>query len=322
MLTWKDIIKFTKNGNLPIDKKIQKTDLEWKRTLSPLAYMVTRQSETEKPFSSQMCSLFEPGKYACICCSTLLFDSTEKFESNTGWPSFTNPINDNLIAYYEDNTLDDNRIETRCNICNAHLGHVFPDGPLPSGLRFCINSAALKKVDENFKTVVLGGGCFWCTEAIFQNIKGVISVESGYSGGTDKNPNYENVSNQITGHAEVIKILFDSKIISLSDIVRIHLTTHNPTTLNKQGADEGTQYRSIIFYNTEEEKETINKVVAEIQKDLDKKIVTEVKPFEDFFNAEDYHQDFYSKNKTNKYCQIVIDPKISELRRKYAKYLK
>jgi methionine-R-sulfoxide reductase len=152
MLTWNDILRYAREGNPEPDNVITKSDSVWRAELTPEQYRITRQKGTERPFSSEMCSLFEPGQYACICCKTLLFDSQEKFESGTGWPSFTQPIKANVIAYHEDNTFGMQRIETLCNTCGAHLGHVFPDGPAPGGLRYCINALALKKVDQTKPT--------------------------------------------------------------------------------------------------------------------------------------------------------------------------
>lgn len=146
MLNWKEIIKLAKEGNLPPDKRVEKTENEWREILSEEQYRVTREAGTERAFSSQMCTLFEPGLYECICCGTLLFDASEKFDSGTGWPSFTQPIQENAIAYNADTSYGMVRVETVCNSCKAHLGHVFPDGPIPSGLRYCINAVALKKV--------------------------------------------------------------------------------------------------------------------------------------------------------------------------------
>jgi methionine-R-sulfoxide reductase len=146
MLKWSDVLRLGKNDNLPPDHRIVKTDAEWRRQLTAEQYHVTRQAATEAAFSSSMCSLFEPGIYACVCCDTVLFDASEKFESGTGWPSFTQPVKDNAIAYHLDNSYGMTRVETVCNTCLAHLGHVFPDGPKPSGLRYCMNALALKKV--------------------------------------------------------------------------------------------------------------------------------------------------------------------------------
>ncbi|QDH78556.1 peptide-methionine (R)-S-oxide reductase MsrB [Echinicola soli] len=146
MINWNDVIKFATHGNPTPPKRVEKTDEEWKALLSDEAYHVTRQHGTERAHSSELCSLFEPGEYACICCDTVLFDSNEKFESGTGWPSFTQPIAVENVAYKKDAGFGMVRIEALCNICDAHLGHVFPDGPAPSGLRYCVNAVALNKV--------------------------------------------------------------------------------------------------------------------------------------------------------------------------------
>ena len=146
MLKWPDILKLAKDGNPAPEHKVVKTDAEWRKQLGPENYHVTREAGTERAFSSEMCSLFEPGIYACICCDTVLFDATEKFESGTGWPSFTQPIDPKVIAYSFDGPSFFQRVETTCNTCDAHLGHVFPDGPAPSRLRYCMNAVALKKV--------------------------------------------------------------------------------------------------------------------------------------------------------------------------------
>jgi peptide-methionine (R)-S-oxide reductase len=146
MLTWKDVLNLAKTGNPPPAARVERTAEEWRSLLSPEQYRVTREHGTERPFSSEMCSLFEPGMYACVCCATVLFDSGEKFESGTGWPSFTQPVAPNVIAYHSDNAFGMQRVETLCATCDAHLGHVFPDGPRPSGLRYCINAVALEKV--------------------------------------------------------------------------------------------------------------------------------------------------------------------------------
>jgi peptide-methionine (R)-S-oxide reductase len=148
LLLWPDILNLAKNGNPAPERKVVRTDSEWRQQLSPEEYHVTRQAGTERPFSSEMCSLFEPGIYACLCCETVLFAASEKFESGTGWPSFTQPVAANVIAYRFDGPAFLKRIETICNTCDAHLGHVFPDGPEPSGLRYCMNAVALKKTTK------------------------------------------------------------------------------------------------------------------------------------------------------------------------------
>ena len=146
MLNWNMILQFADHGNPVPACTVTKTDAEWQKQLSDEQYYVTRRKGTERPFSSAMCSLFEPGLYGCLCCDTLLFDASEKFDSGTGWPSFTQPVAENAIAYHADRSYGMTRVETTCNTCGAHLGHVFPDGPAPSGLRYCMNAVALMKV--------------------------------------------------------------------------------------------------------------------------------------------------------------------------------
>jgi len=167
------------------------------------------------------------------------------------------------------------------------------------------------------KYIIIGGGCFWCTEAIFLQFDGIIEVKSGYSGGETMYPTYQEVCEGNTGHAEVIKIGYNPDIISLEDIVEIHLLSHDPTTYNRQGADVGSQYRSIIFYSDDKEKEIIHAVIKEVQKNFKSKIVTEVKPVEIFFEAEGYHQDYYNKNSRQPYCMFVISPKLEKIKLKY-----
>lgn len=322
MLTWKNILTFADNGNLAPDRTVRKTDQEWRAQLTNEQYRITRQHGTEAAFSSGMCSLFEPGKYACVCCGTLLFDADDKFESRTGWPSFTQPITENSIAYHGDSSHGMQRMETTCNTCDAHLGHVFPDGPDPSGLRYCMNAVALQKVASSKQTATFGGGCFWCTEAVFQQLRGVQSVESGYSGGTSDNPSYKAVCEGTTGHAEVIQIMFDPEEITYKDLLQIHLATHNPTTLNQQGADRGTQYRSVIFAHNDEQKEIAVGVIAELEDAFEEPIVTEIRSFEVFHKAEDYHQGYYENNPNNRYCQAVINPKLAKARKLFEEKLK
>ncbi len=153
MLTWKDIIDFTVKGNPKPDRKIKKTEAEWRALLTPEQFRVTRKKGTEAPHTGELCSVYDTGKYNCVCCNTPLFDSTIKFESGTGWPSFTQPITENAITYEKDNAFGMVRVEVMCNTCGAHLGHVFPDGPEPSELRYCINSGSMtietKRVNDD-----------------------------------------------------------------------------------------------------------------------------------------------------------------------------
>ena len=144
MLTWKDILHFATKGNPTPDKRVEKTAAEWRELLTPEQFRIARQKGTERPFSGELCSIYEAGKYQCICCNSPLFDSTIKFDSSSGWPSFTQPITENAIKYIKDVSFGMVRVEVLCNSCDAHLGHVFPDGPAPSGLRYCINSVSMQ----------------------------------------------------------------------------------------------------------------------------------------------------------------------------------
>ncbi len=146
MMTWKEVLRFARNGNPAPDRRVAKTDDEWRKLLTREQYAITRAKGTERPFTGEYCSSHEPGIYACVCCKTVLFDSRHKFESGTGWPSFTHPAAVNVISYHEDVSFGMERIEVLCSVCDAHLGHVFPDGPGDSGLRYCINSAALVRI--------------------------------------------------------------------------------------------------------------------------------------------------------------------------------
>ncbi len=146
MLNWKEVVRLSREGNLPAVKRVEKTTFEWREQLSEEQYRVARTAGTERPFSSEMCTKFEPGIYACVCCNSLLFNASDKFDSGTGWPSFNQPLTPEAIAYHSDESYGMIRVETVCNVCDAHLGHVFPDGPAPSGLRYCINAVSLKKV--------------------------------------------------------------------------------------------------------------------------------------------------------------------------------
>jgi len=174
------------------------------------------------------------------------------------------------------------------------------------------------------KTVVFGGGCFWCTEAIFQMLKGVEKVESGYAGGDMENPSYERVSSGTTGHAEVIRITYDPAVISYDDLLTVFFGSHDPTTPNRQGADVGEQYRSIILYGTEEEKKEAEAKVKEIQDSLTDgtHVVTQVVPLGKFFKAEDYHQNYFKENTSAPYCQIIIEPKIEKVKKRFAELVK
>jgi peptide methionine sulfoxide reductase msrA/msrB len=330
LMNWNDVLHYSRQPQTP-DHRVEKTDADWKAELTPEQYRVTRQHGTERAFTGEYCEAHQPGIYACVCCSTELFDSTTKFESGTGWPSFTEPVKENVIRYKMDESYGMQRVEVLCNICDAHLGHVFPDGPRPSGLRFCINSASLKKTgdkkeDRNstgvLETATVGGGCFWCIEAYLDQLQGVERVISGYSGGETNNPTYQAVCNGDTGHAEVVQVQFDPRKISYSDLLKVFFIMHNPTTKNRQGADVGSQYRSIILTHSPEQEKTAKEVIEEMKGYYEKPIVTEVVPFEKFYQAELYHQDYYKTDPSKAYCQSVISPKLAKMREYFKGFLK
>ena len=173
--------------------------------------------------------------------------------------------------------------------------------------------------NDNFETATFAGGCFWCTEAVFQRLRGVKTVMPGYTGGHVPNPTYEAICTGDTGHAEAIQITFDSTEISFEQILEVHFGTHDPTTLNRQGYDAGTQYRSGVYYHNETQKETAEKVIAQVNESdtYPNPVVTEVLPFDVFYEAEDYHQNFYNRNQTYPYCSMIIDPKVAKLHKSF-----
>jgi methionine-S-sulfoxide reductase len=177
---------------------------------------------------------------------------------------------------------------------------------------------------NNLKIATLGGGCFWCVEAVFNQVRGIKKIDSGYSGGSIVNPTYEQVSTGRTGHAEVVQILYDQNMISFEEILKIFFAIHDPTTLNKQGADEGTQYRSVIFYHNEDQKKIAGQVINALKSEnyFDSPIVTKIEPFVAFYPAEDYHKNYFQRHPQQPYCRIVISPKVAKLRKKFRDKLK
>lgn len=171
--------------------------------------------------------------------------------------------------------------------------------------------------NEGYETATLGGGCFWCTEAVFKEVKGVLEVQPGYSGGHIKNPAYREVTTGRTGHAEVVEITFDPAVVSFGKILEYFFATHDPTTLNRQGADVGTQYRSAIFYHSPEQKLAAEKLILQLENEraFDRPIVTEVTPFTAFYKAEDYHKDYFERNGGQPYCRLVVAPKVEKIKK-------
>jgi peptide methionine sulfoxide reductase msrA/msrB len=305
------------------------TDAEWQRLLTPEQYRIMRTQGTEAAFCGGLLKNKEAGVYACAACGLPLFASGAKFESGTGWPSFFQPVANENIIERPDFAHGMVRTEVNCTRCGSHLGHLFPDGPEPTGLRYCLNSESLQFYAEpdlakhaesvpalETAEIVLAGGCFWCVEAVFEELDGVLDAESGYSGGEANTANYEAVCSGKTGHAEAVRIVYDPKRVTLEQLLEVHFATHDPTTLNRQGADQGTQYRSAVFYKNARELKAAKAVIAALSEanKYPNPIVTTLESLKQFYPAEIYHQNFACRNPAQSYVRAVALPKVEKIR--------
>ncbi len=307
---------------------------ELKATLTQLQYRVTQENCTEVPFQNEYWDSKRPGIYVDIISGEPLFSSLDKFVSGTGWPSFTRPLAKDNIVTCVDRSQFMTRTEVRSKKADSHLGHVFEDGPKPAVLRYCINSASMRFIPvENFdkegygefknlfenektyqpennkeETATFAAGCFWGVESILSTIEGVLETTVGYTGGHLQNPTYEIICSGQTGHAEAIRIKYDPGIISYEKLLDYFWRLHNPTTLNRQNYDVGTQYRSAIFYHNEYQRVTADKSKTnfDLSGVFKNKAVTEIVPATSFYNAEAYHQDYYKKN-NQPLCHVLRD---------------
>ncbi|MDD8027753.1 MAG: bifunctional methionine sulfoxide reductase B/A protein [Acidobacteriota bacterium] len=294
----------TGQGETTMPRSVRKTESEWKSSLTPEQYKVMFQCGTEAPFSGRYNDFWDKGSYLCAACEVTLFSSEAKYDHGTGWPSFTVPFSEANIEYREDSSLGMVRTEVRCSACGAHLGHVFDDGPAPAGRHYCINSAAMifraaAAAKPKTATATFAAGCFWGVEDKLGRVPGVLSTEAGYTGGTVPDPSYERVCRDDTGHAEAVRVIFDPARVSYDDLVRAFFSLHDPTQVDRQGPDIGTQYRSVIFIHDEAQRAAAEKVKADLGREgrYRRPIATRIVPAGPFYPAEEYHQKYFEKNK-------------------------
>jgi len=259
---------------------------------------------TEYPYSGTYNDFKDDGVFNCKQCNTPLFKSSSKFNSKSGWPSFDNAIAGNVKELLDS---DGRRSEIICNTCNGHLGHVFRgENFTESNKRHCVNSISLSfeptsKIKQD--TAIFASGCFWGTEYHLQKFDGDIDSKPGYIGGSIKNPSYKQVCSGTTGHAEAVRVIYNPDLVSYETIAKLYFETHDPSQVDRQGPDIGTQYRTEIFYTSPEQKETSEKLIN-ILKEKGIDVVTKVTPASTFWVAEEYHQNYYLKTGKQPYCHI------------------
>jgi peptide methionine sulfoxide reductase msrA/msrB len=273
---------------------------------------VIEQKGTEPAFTGKYWNNHADGTYNCRKCGQKLFESNAKFDSKTGWPSFDDAVQGAIKRIPDKDGI---RTEIVCSRCNAHLGHVFlSERFTDKNTRYCVNSVSLEFCEKNAKTAdlpkktetaIFAGGCFWGVEYYFNNEKGVISANSGYTGGDVASPSYKQVCSGNTGHAEAVKILFDPEKTSFETLCRLFFEIHDPTQLNRQGPDIGEQYRSEIFYKNEAQRKVAKKLISQLKKN-GHNVKTKLTPASKFWKAEEYHQDYYEKSSKTPYCHIRI----------------
>jgi peptide methionine sulfoxide reductase msrA/msrB len=265
--------------------------------LNPAEKKILKDKGTEAPFTGEYNDFFEPGIFVCRACKSPLYESNTKFNSGCGWPSFDDEI-ENAIVRYEDLSGGRVRTEICCAKCDGHLGHVFHGEEITEkDTRHCVNSLSIQfKAYEKLEQATFGAGCFWQVEKIFREIEGVYLANSGYMGGDTINPTYQEVCKGDTNHAEVVHLYFNPDVISYETLLNIFWKNHNPTTLNRQGVDSGTQYRSVVFYHSDTQKKIVEISILEESKKWKNLIVTQLVSATTFYRAEEYHQNYLNKN--------------------------
>ena len=280
------------------------------KTLTPLQVEVTQHAGTEPQNSSPLVKNHEKGVYVSVVSGLPLFRSEDKFESGTGWPSFTRPFDPTHVLERRDGSAGMQRVEVLDARSGAHLGHVFDDGPAPTHMRYCMNGAALKFIPDgsplpaesqplNLEKAYFAGGCFWGVEDVFQQIPGVVDAVSGYMGGKTEKPTYKQVCSDATGHAETVEVTFAPSVVGYADLLKVFFDNHDATTLNRQGPDYGSQYRSAIFAANAEQKKLAEAFIQKLSASDEyrgRRIVTAVEALVPFWPAEEYHQDYHLKH--------------------------
>ena len=272
--------------------------------LTPDEKRIILNKGTEAPFSGKYNDFFESGIYSCRHCGQGLYYSKDKFKSGCGWPAFDDEIPGAISKNTDSN---DGRVEITCSRCGGHLGHLFKGEELtPKNLRYCVNSISLDLVPEkNIEKAYFAGGCFWGMEYFFSKQYGVLHVMPGYMGGQLKNPSYKEVCSGKSGHAETIMILYDKTKVDFETLAKLFFEIHDPTQVNRQGPDVGTQYRSAIFYSSEKQKDIAERLIKFL-KEKGLNVVTELHTLSEFYPAEEYHRKYYLKSGKEPYCHVRI----------------
>ena len=278
-------------------------DMEY-RNLTPEEEYVIVHGGTESPFTGEYVDTFEDGLYTCRRCGSPLFMSETKFSAHCGWPSFDLAMEGAVEARLDQ---DGARTEILCASCGGHLGHLFTgEGYTETDTRHCVNSISMDFISaDRIGTIFFAGGCFWGVENTFEKTPGVLEARSGYMGGTTDNPSYSEVCSGATGHTETVKVVYDTSAVSFRELAMIFFEIHDPTQLNRQGVDTGTQYRSAVFYTTDEQLAVLEDLVSTLQ-NRGYEVVTEVTPAGDFWSAEDYHQNYFDKNGIGTSCHVRV----------------